>query len=118
MNLRSGRITNNNQPLPRRNQNNRMSNQQGEQNAPHGIGISASVSTGTSSAIPSNAQSVASSTSNIATIGTSGMSTNNSILDAKENKQFDLRQYRNHWLPWGICPTIWDTKSFRHPTTN
>src|ERR1051325_2603453 len=83
MNLRSGRITNSNQPLPRRNRNNRMSNpnnQQGEQNAPHGTGTSASVSMGTSSAIPSNAQSVASSTSNIATNGTSGMSTNNSIL--------------------------------------
>src|ERR1043165_1572562 len=80
MNLRSGRITNSNQPLPIRNRNNRMSNQQGEQNAPHGTGTSASVSTGTSSAIPSNAQSVASSTSHIATNGTSGMSTNNSIL--------------------------------------
>src|ERR1051325_11663993 len=83
MNLRSGRITNSNQPLPRRNRSNRMSNtnnQQGEQNAPHGTGTNASVSTGTSSAIPSNMQSGASSTSNIATNGTSGMSTNNSIL--------------------------------------
>src|ERR1051325_9603361 len=83
MNLRSGRITNSNQPLPRRNRNNRMSNpnnQQGEQNAPQGTGTSASVSTGTSSAIPSNAQSVASLTSNIAANGTSGMSANNSIL--------------------------------------
>src|ERR1044072_3932020 len=83
MNLRSGRITNCNQPLPRRNRNSRMSNpnnQQGEQNAPHGTGTNASVSTGTSSAIPSNAQSVASSTSNVATNGTSGMSTNNLIL--------------------------------------
>ena len=83
MNLRSGRITNSNQPLPRRNRNSRMSNpnnQQGEQNGPHGTGTSASVSMGTSSVIPSNTQSVASSTSNIATNGTSGMSTNNSIL--------------------------------------
>src|ERR1044072_9331577 len=82
MNLRSGRITSSNQPLPRRNRNSRMSNpnnQQGEQNAPHRTGTNASVSTGTSSAIPSNAQSVASSTSNIATTGPSGMSTNNSI---------------------------------------
>src|ERR1044072_8539347 len=83
MNLRSGRITDSNQPLPRRNRRNRMSNtnnQQGEQNAPHGTGTNASVSTGTSSAIPSNMQSGASSTSNIATNGTGGMSTNNSIL--------------------------------------
>src|ERR1051325_1276086 len=83
MNLRSGRITNSNQPLPRRKHNNRMSNpnnQQGEQNAPHGTGTNVSASTGTSSAIPLNAQSVASSTSNVATNGTSGMSTNNSIL--------------------------------------
>src|ERR1051325_5766672 len=83
MNLRSGRITSSNQPLPRRNRNSRMSNpnnQQGEQNTPHGTGTSAYVSTGTSSAIPSNAQSVASSTSNVATNRTSGMSTNNSIL--------------------------------------
>src|ERR1051325_12146130 len=83
MNLRSGRITNSNQPLPRRNRNSRMSNpnnQHGAQNASHVTGTNASVSTGTSSAIPSNAQSVASLTSNIATNGTSGMSTNNSIL--------------------------------------
>src|ERR1051325_10725215 len=83
MNLRSGRIINSNQPLPRRKRNNRMSNpnnQQGEQNAPHGTGTNASTSTGTSSAIPLNAQSVASSTSNVATNETSGMSTNNSIL--------------------------------------
>src|ERR1051325_10173898 len=83
MNLRSGRITNSNQPLPRRKHNNRMSNpnnQQGEQNAPHGTGTNVSASTGTSSAIPLNAQSIASSTSNVATNGTSGMSTNNSIL--------------------------------------
>src|ERR1044072_8607886 len=83
MNLRSGRITNSNQPLPRRQRNNRMSNsnnQQGEQNSPQGTGTNMSTSIGTSSAIPSNAQSVASSTSNVATNGTSGMSTNNSIL--------------------------------------
>src|ERR1051325_4299129 len=83
MNLRSGRITNSNQPLPRRNRSNRMSdpnNPQGDQNAPHGTGTNASVSTGTSSAIPSNAQSVASSTNSMATNGTSGMLTNNSIL--------------------------------------
>src|ERR1044072_3245838 len=83
MNLRSGRITNSNQPLPRRQRNNRMSNsnnQQGEQNAPQGTGTNVSASIGTSSTIPSNAHSVASSTSNVATNGTSGMSTNNSIL--------------------------------------
>src|ERR1051325_54271 len=83
MNLRSGRIINSNQPLPRRKRNNRMSNpnnKQGEQNSPHGTGTNASASTGTSSAIPLNAQSVASSTSNVATNGISGMSTNNSIL--------------------------------------
>src|ERR1043165_8910185 len=83
MNLRSGRITNSNQPLPRRKHNNRMSNpnnQQGEQNAPQGSGTNVSALMGTSSAIPSNAQSIASSTSNVATNGTSGMSTNNSIL--------------------------------------
>src|ERR1051325_615088 len=83
MNLRSGRITNSNQPLLRRQRNNRMSNsnnQQGEQNAPQGTDTNMSASIRTSSAIPSNAQSVASSTSNVATNGTSGMSTNNSIL--------------------------------------
>src|ERR1051325_7610146 len=83
MNLRSGRITNSNQPLPRRQRNNRMSNsnnQQGEQNAPQGTDTNVSASIGTSSTIPSNAQSVASSTSNVATNRTSGMSTNNTIL--------------------------------------
>ena len=83
MNLRSGRITNSNQPLPRRKRNNKMSNpnnQQGEQNAPHGTGTNMSASTGTSNATPSSAQSVASSTSSVATNGTSGMSTNSSIL--------------------------------------
>src|ERR1051325_2834376 len=83
MNLRSGRITNSNQPLPRRKRNNRMSNpsnQQGEQNAPHGTGTNTSASTGTSNAIPSSAQSVASSTSSVATNGASGMATNSSIL--------------------------------------
>src|ERR1043165_3107539 len=83
MNLRSGKITNSNQPIPKRKCNNKMSNpnnQQGEQNAPHGTGTNPSASTGTSSAIPSSAQSVASSTSNVATNETSGMSTNNSIL--------------------------------------
>src|ERR1051325_4226260 len=83
MNLRSGRITNSNQPLPRRKRNNRMSNpsnQQGEQSAPHGTGTNTSDSTGTSNAIPSNAQSVASSTSGVATNGASGMTTNNSTL--------------------------------------
>src|ERR1051325_8959233 len=83
MNLRSGRITNSNQPLPRRKRNNRMSNPsnyQGEQNAPHGTGTNTSVSTGTSNAILSNAQSVASSTSSVATNGASGMTTNSSTL--------------------------------------
>src|ERR1051325_1052264 len=82
MNLRSGKITNSNQPIPRRKRNNRMSNpsnQQGEQNAPHGTGANPSASTGTSSAIPSSAQSVASSTSSVATNGASGMITNSSI---------------------------------------
>ena len=83
MNLRSGKITNSNQPIPRRKRNNRMSNpsnQQGEQNAPHGTGTNTSASTGTSNAIPSSAQSVASSTSSVATNGASGMTTNSSIL--------------------------------------
>src|ERR1044072_5209443 len=83
MNLKSGRITNSNQPLPRRKRNNRMSNpsnHQGEQNAPHGTGTNTSASTGTSNAIPSNVQSVASSTSSVATNGAIGMTTNNSIL--------------------------------------
>src|ERR1051325_5589740 len=83
MNLRSGKITNSNQPIPRRKRNNRMSNpsnQQGEQNAPHGASTNTSASTGTSNAIPSNTQSVASSTSNVATNGASGMIINSSIL--------------------------------------
>ena len=83
MNLRSGRITNSNQPLSRRKRLNKMSNsdnQQGEQNVPHTTGTNMSASMGTSNAIPSNAQSVASSTSSVATNGTSGMSTNSSIL--------------------------------------
>ena len=83
MNLRSGRITNSNQPLSRRKRLNKMSNpdnQQGEQNIPHGTGTNMFASTRMSNAIPSNAQSVASSTSSVATNGTSGMSTNSSIL--------------------------------------
>ncbi|CAI8582926.1 unnamed protein product [Vicia faba] len=55
-------------------------NQQGEQNAPHTTGTNVSTSIGTYNVIPSNAQSVASSTSNIATNGASGISTNSSIL--------------------------------------
>ena len=83
MNLRSGKTTNSNQPLPRRKRSSRMSNpnnQQGEQNIPHGTGTNTSVSTGTSNAIPTNAQSVASSTSSVATNGASGMTTNSSTL--------------------------------------
>ena len=83
MNLRSGKITNSNQPLSRRKRLAKMSNsdnQQGEQNAPHTTGTNVSTSMGTSNVIPSNAQSVASSTSNIATHGVSGISTNSSIL--------------------------------------
>ena len=83
MNLRSGKITNSNQPLSRRKRLAKMSNsdnQQGKQNAPHTTGTNVSTSMGTSNVIPSNAQSVASSTSNIATNGVSGISTNSSIL--------------------------------------
>ena len=83
MNLRSGKITNSNQPLSRRKRLDKMSNsdnQQGNQGDPHATGTNASISSGTSNVIPSNAQSVASSTSNIATTGVSGISTNSSIL--------------------------------------